>query len=166
MLCNGSSTNIHRLAWLPLQNSLHFWPIRTQPLMTGNWGMCLEPQSVLLIALGKGCRKMYDRNLANGPMTEEALDVEGTSTWIFSNWIHDLKCHPSQRRCFWLRNFAHFLRLLKMSTWPRTAWTSAAISELHAHKRFWPLQGLKFSSDSAVRCKWDQRPAFHHRLMS
>lgn len=99
-----------------------------------------------------------------GPWRRERWMSEGTSTWICSNWIHDLECHPSQRHCFWLGNFFHFLRLLKMSTWLRTAWTLAAISELHAHKRSRPLMDSNFSCNSAMQMRL--KTLFHHLLMS
>lgn len=89
---------------------------------------------------------------------------EGTNTWICSNWIHDLECHPSHRHCFWLGNFLHFLRLLKMSTWLRTPWTLAAISQLHAHQRSRPLKDLNFSFNSAMQMR--PKTLFHHLLMS
>lgn len=99
-----------------------------------------------------------------GPWLGKRRMSEGTNTWICSNWIHDLECHPSQKRSFRLGKFPHFLRLLKMSTWLRSAWTLGAISDLRAHKRSRPLKDLNFSFNSAMQMR--PKTLFHHLLMS
>lgn len=152
------------IAWLDCLYKTHYTSDLSElSLLWQKIEVCLEPLSALLIALGKGCRKCMKGISPMGPWQRKCWMSEGTNTWIRSNWIHDLECHPSQRHCFWLGNFPHFQRLVKMSTWLRTAWTLAAISEPHAHKRSRPLKDLNFRFNFAMQMR--PKTLFQHLVM-